>query len=285
MSWIETLLTGLALGLAGSLHCVGMCGAIVTALSFSAQKQSFGQATITTLVYNTGRIMTYVMLGAIAGVIGSLGDTFGVFSVLRIVAALLLMMTGFYLTGWWQGLLLLERLGQNLWHRLKPLTQSLSPARSLLHAFASGMLWGMIPCGLVYSALGIATAQGEMVKSLAFMLAFGAGTFAPMVFMGIGFTRVAQWLKKPWIRYCLALSLILFGGWSLYSNVTQGNHSSHMNHPSHQEHRLHYNHSEHNEHSGHEQHDKNNAQSVQDDSSNNNESLKQNEHQSHLHHQ
>ncbi len=226
MSFTETLITGFTLGLAGSLHCVGMCGAIVTALSFSAQKQRFSQATLTTLFYNTGRIVTYTLLGILAGVIGSLGDSFGVLSVLRVIAAILLIMTGLYLTEWWKGLLLLERAGQSLWQSLKPLTSKLSPSSSKLHAIMSGLLWGLIPCGLVYSALGIATAQGSISSSVGFMLAFGGGTFAPMVLMGVGFTRITQWLRKVWLKYLLALGLIAFGGWNLYNVVAHGVHSS-----------------------------------------------------------
>lgn len=228
MSWLETISTGFLLGLAGSLHCVGMCGAIVTSLSFSTQRQSFSRATLTTLFYNSGRIITYVVLGALVGVIGAMGDNLGFLSILRIIAALLLVMTGLYLTNWWKGLLLLERAGQTLWAKLKPLTSKLSPSSSPVHAVASGILWGFIPCGLVYSALGIATAQGGITQSMAFMLTFGAGTFAPMMMMGIGFTRVAQWFRQPWLRYLLAFGLIAFGSFTLFTAIAHMGHITHI---------------------------------------------------------
>jgi hypothetical protein len=180
-------------------------------------------------------------------------------------------MTGLYLTQWWQGLLLLEKVGQKLWQRLKPLTQSLSPSRSLLHALGAGMLWGLIPCGLVYSALGIATAPGEIVKSSVFMLAFGAGTFTPMMMMGVGFTRVAQWLKKRWVRFGLAFALIVFGAWSLYANLAHGDHSSHGAHSSHQHHETHNAHdsdsnsTDQKDHAEHPKSSKQNPSSKQDD--------------------
>ncbi|WP_144393658.1 sulfite exporter TauE/SafE family protein [Pleionea sediminis] len=235
---LESFLTGLLLGLGGSLHCVGMCGAIVTALSVTSKNQSFSRTSLITLCYNLGRISTYVILGVLAGFISSLADSFGFLTGLRILAAILLIITGLYLLNIWKGLLALEHVGGKVWTKVKPLTQKLNPSHSSLHAIITGMLWGLIPCGLVYSAIGVATAQGSISASILLMFAFGLGTLGPVLLMGIGFTSVAQWLKKTWLRYAFAIFMIAFGIWSLASIASHMtmNHSKHATEQHHHHH-------------------------------------------------
>ncbi len=224
---IETIITGFALGLGGSLHCVGMCGTIVTAFSFATKNKNFLQSTLTTLHYNLGRVLTYCLLGALAGFISTIGESLGFLIVLRALAATLLIATGIYLLGWWNGILLLEKVGAQAWRKIQPLTKKLNPSRSRFQATLSGMLWGLLPCGLVYSAIAIATAQGGVPKGILFMLAFGFGTLGPLMMMGIGFTRVSQWLRRKLVKITLGGFMIAMGCWSLYSINSHGNSHDH----------------------------------------------------------
>ncbi len=226
---IETILTALLLGLGGSLHCVGMCGTIVTAFSLATPKQSFNRTTITVFSYNLGRISTYTLLGALAGSISIIADSLGLLSVLRVIAALLLILTGLYLSGVTNSLLLLEKAGNHIWQKLRPLTKHLNPGKSLVHAYAGGLLWGLIPCGLVYSAVGIAVATGSILSSMVFMFAFGMGTFFPMLVMGVGFTHISQWLRRKSVRLIVAATMIVFGAWTLWG-LTNSNHSHEHHH-------------------------------------------------------
>lgn len=238
---IETIVTGFILGLGGSLHCVGMCGTIVTAFSFATKEKSFLQTTLTTLHYNLGRVLTYCLLGVLAGFVSTLGDTLGFLNVLRTFAAILLIATGVYLLGWWNGILFLEKIGARVWQKIQPLSKKLNPSRSRLQATFSGMLWGLLPCGLVYSAIAIASAQGGISSGVLFMLAFGFGTLGPLMMMGIGFTRVSQWLRRPFVKITLASFMIAMGCWSIISINSHGN--SHGKHEQHQDkHTMHQHH-------------------------------------------
>ncbi|MEE4245661.1 MAG: sulfite exporter TauE/SafE family protein [Kangiellaceae bacterium] len=220
----ELLFTGLLLGLAGSLHCVGMCGPIVTALSLSSRTSSFSKALLATVLYNLGRLNTYIIIGLVFGLVGEFGDSVSALKVLRLLAAILLIATGLYLTNIWRGVLVLEKLGQGLWRKVQPLTGKLNPSKSVFHSYLSGLLWGLLPCGLVYTAAAIASSYGTIANGALFMLAFGAGTFLPMVLMGIGFTSISQWLQQTWVRYSVAFSLIVLGSYSVYSLVAMSTH-------------------------------------------------------------
>ena len=144
-------------GLASGVHCVGMCGGIVTA--FSAPQPLLPAAALwrRQLAFNAGRVSSYAVAGALAGLIGS-----GAYAVaaapaqaaLYAAANLMLVLIGLYLAGLSGAAAWLERLGAPLWRRLQPLAVRLRP-----HSFAAGAVWGWLPCGLVYGAL--ATARGR----------------------------------------------------------------------------------------------------------------------------
>ncbi len=233
----ELLVTGFLLGLGGSLHCVGMCGTIVTALSFGTRNQSFARTSVIALFNNLGRMSTYMLLGVLAGLISQSSEHLGALLYLRIAAAILMILVGLYLLQWWNGLLVIEKAGLGLWKKIQPIASKINPSRSVFHAWISGMIWGLIPCGLVYSALGIALAKGSVENSLGFMAAFGLGTLFPMLLMAVGFSSIAQWLKKPLFKWLVSFSMIGFGVWSLVMLAMHSghgaNHSGHNNHKNH----------------------------------------------------
>ena len=121
-------------GLLGSSHCIGMCGGIVSAFSMgiaddlrSAPKSLFSYQ----LAYNSGRICSYVLVGLLAGTLGSGLAELGVSPIVgRLFAAGFMIALGLYLANWWRGLVLLEKLGARLWRHLQPLGQRLLPIRS-----------------------------------------------------------------------------------------------------------------------------------------------------------
>ena len=153
------LLGALLVGLAGAGHCIGMCGGVSAALSMAipAEKQHFWGRLGYLLNYNLGRILSYVIAGALVGGLlattSELGAGKHAIAGLRLVAAFLMIALGLYLAGWWQGVLLLERIGARLWPRLKPLAGKFIPFTSAWQALPFGMVWGWLPCGLVYSML------------------------------------------------------------------------------------------------------------------------------------
>ena len=232
----EVLIPALLLGLAGSAHCIAMCGGIVTALSMTQRSRSFRRSMFFALKYNIGRLLCYTTLGFIAGLVGAIFAHTGLMTVMRIFAAILLILTGLYIANIAPTLIKVEKLGQGVWRKISPLVKSLNPSRSFVHSILCGFLWGLIPCGLVYSALAVAITYAKLVESLLFMLFFGLGTLTPLLFLGIGFSSLTHWLKNARVKYVMGFSLVAFGCWSMWSiyqhSSTHSNHDSDHSHHS-----------------------------------------------------
>lgn len=197
-----------AIGLFGSVHCVGMCGSIAGALALSLPLacRRDPHCLIRYLVaYNLGRIMSYTVAGGIGGLIGSAlsGAVLipAVHEFFRILAAAIVIAVGLYLTGWVPQLKQLEHLGLPLWRRLEPLGRRLLPVRSLSHAFLYGTVWGWLPCGLVYYALVLTLSAEHAAQGALFMLLFGLGTLPAMAAVGsatgwlAGLARNRSWQR------------------------------------------------------------------------------------------
>lgn len=204
----------LLIGLLGGTHCIGMCGGIVSALSMGG-KSRFSLH----LAYNAGRIVSYTVAGALAGTLGGLSLTLSGQLPLRIVlyvaANLMLVALGFYLIGLTQFLAFTERLGQPLWQRLQPLSRRYLPAHSVAQAFPLGLLWGWLPCGLVYSALVTALSSGSAAGGAGLMLAFGIGTLPNLLLAGLLAVRLRAYASNPWVRRMAGLLVLGFGVWGL----------------------------------------------------------------------
>lgn len=197
-------------GLLGGTHCVGMCGGIVGAMSMGG-KAGWGMH----FAYNGGRILSYAAAGAIAGALGaaSLGLEGQVPArmALYFIANLMLVALGLYLLGITSALAFTERAGQGLWRRLQPLTRRFLPVRGVAQAFPLGLLWGWLPCGLVYSALATALAAGSAGWGAAAMLAFGLGTLPNLLLAGLLLARLNEFVKRPAVRTISGLLVLGFG--------------------------------------------------------------------------
>lgn len=187
-----------------------MCGGIVGALSVGGPARWSLH-----LAYSSGRILSYALAGAIAGALGaaSLGLEGQVPAriLLYLLANLMLVALGFYLLGITRALAFTERIGQLLWRKLQPLTRRFLPARSPRQAFPLGMLWGWLPCGLVYSALASALSAGSAGRGAALMLAFGLGTLPNLLLAGIVLARVNEFVRRSWVRTMSGLLVLGFG--------------------------------------------------------------------------
>ncbi len=197
-------------GLLGGTHCVGMCGGIVGALSLGGLARWSLH-----LAYNSGRILSYGAAGAMAGALGaaSLGleGQVPVRILLYFLANLMLVALGLYLLGLTRALAFTERAGQTLWRRIQPLTRRFLPARTVAQAFPLGLLWGWLPCGLVYSALATALTAGSASRGAGMMLAFGLGTLPNLLLAGIVLTRLNEFVRKPVVRTLSGLLVLGFG--------------------------------------------------------------------------
>lgn len=180
-----TPLAGLALGFAGSVHCVAMCGGLASALDRLAVGNDWRRV-LSHVFYSFGRVASYVVLGAL---VGGLGQAFahqlpGSFQAgVRWAVGLLLILIGVSLA-WRRRAGVLERAGGRVWKRLAPYAPRLTRLPAPLRFLALGALWGFIPCGLVYSAAAVAALTGSAANGAGFMVAFGLGTLPAVVSMG-----------------------------------------------------------------------------------------------------
>lgn len=205
-------------GLLGGTHCVGMCGGIVGALSMGAPARWS-----MLLSYNAGRILSYTAAGAIAGALGaaSLGleGQVPIRLMLYFLANLMLVALGFYLLGVTRALAFTERAGQRLWRVLQPLTKRFLPARRVGQAFPLGLLWGWLPCGLVYSALASSLTAGSIGRGALMMLAFGLGTLPNLLLAGILLARLNEFVRRPAVRMFSGLLVLGFGLYGLFGLI------------------------------------------------------------------
>ncbi|MCX7897733.1 MAG: sulfite exporter TauE/SafE family protein [Rhodocyclaceae bacterium] len=197
-------------GLLGAAHCAGMCGGIISALALSAPAGK--AAPRVHLAYHLGRLSSYMAAGAIAGALGGIVAELVFWQrFLQFLASSMLIAMGVYLCGATASLAWLEKLGQRLWHMLQPLTKRFLPVQGVRQALPLGMLWGWLPCGLVYGALTVAMTQGSAGRGALAMLAFGLGTLPHLLLMGMLAQRARRFLQARALR-CAAGALIMAFG-------------------------------------------------------------------------
>lgn len=205
--------TSLILGVAGSAHCLGMCGPI--ALAVPSPRNEWRSRLSSTLLLNTGRIVTYALIGAAFGAFGHGLRLAGLQQAASIVAGVVLLVSIVVpglLERWLpasRGVVLIGRLRSVLARNLK----RTAPEALLL----TGMLNGLLPCGLVYAAAIGSTAMGTAWDGALYMALFGLGTW-PMLFavrMGSGMlgsgARSALRRASPVMVGIVAVLLVLRG--------------------------------------------------------------------------
>lgn len=229
------LLPVFLVGLLGSVHCAGMCGGIVAALSapagtparpaFPVPVRTVGAAGAWpaaaghVVAYNAGRLASYATAGALAGgVAGGIAGGLRALSGLPALQAggywaanLMLVALGLYLLDAWRGLAWLEQGGQVLWRHVVPLLRRVGPFDAPGRLFVAGALWGWLPCGMVYSALATAMLAGSAPGGAAVMLAFGLGTLPVLAAIGMAGARLRTMLQLRAVRRACALLVLGFG--------------------------------------------------------------------------
>ena len=206
--------TALLVGLAGGVHCVGMCGGIVAALHFGKGGPSKGDVP-RQLAYSLGRVSSYAAAGALAGGAGSLAlhtqRLLPAQLVLLVVANALIISLGLSLAGFRALIRPLERAGLLLWRALGRFGVRLMPAKSPAGAFAVGLAWGWIPCGLVYGVLATALVSGGPLRGAAVMAAFGVGTLPNLLAAGFAADRLRSLLVRPRARMLAGAFVVILG--------------------------------------------------------------------------
>jgi sulfite exporter TauE/SafE len=221
----SSYLVAFVMGLFSSMHCIGMCGSIIGTLTLSLSpdiRNNKMRLLPFVFNYNFGRITSYTIAGGLAGIVGVLmimpfGELHG-HRILQLLSALVMMSAGLYIAGWFPRFAYIEKIGVCFWKKIEPFGRKLIPVKTHTHAYLFGMVWGWLPCGLVYSALALAATAGDVVKSALLMLAFGVGTL-PAV-MGVGImtnilTRLSrtQRFKQIIGLFMIALALLAALPW------------------------------------------------------------------------
>lgn len=169
------MLTGLLLGITGSLHCVGMCGPLNMLLPIQglARFRLLG----TLLTFHAGRIFTYALLGILVGILGKGLHLAGIQQVFAIAVGIIMVLTALFSLQWSIRLATAQPIEKfNNW--VKNLLKNTLRGKSL---FLAGMANGLLPCGMVYIALAGALSAEHWVESSLFMLFFGLGTIPALV--------------------------------------------------------------------------------------------------------
>jgi uncharacterized protein len=215
-----------AVGLLGSVHCAAMCGGVVSALSlaparvakFPVPVRAAGAMTASlanVAAYNSGRIFSYSLAGALAGAAGAGARSLSGLPSLQAggfwLANLMLVALGLYLMDAWRGLAWLEQGGRGVWRHVQPVLRQVGPPDTLPKMVAAGFLWGWLPCGMVYSALVTAMLAGSAVDGAALMLAFGLGTLPMLVGLGAAGARLRMFIAQRPVRIAAGALVLGFG--------------------------------------------------------------------------
>ena len=224
-----TYTSAFLLGLFSTIHCVGMCGGIIGALSLSLPvkiRNNKARMLMFITTYNIGRILSYSFAGLVAGAIGtgvlaSAGFDQG-HAILRAIGVIMMIAIGLYLAGWLPQLAIVEKIGVPVWKKLEPVGRKLLPVASLPKALAYGLIWGWLPCGLVYFVLLWALTAGNAAQGALTMLAFGIGTLPTLLATGFMTSWLTRFARSSTARQVVGLLIVAMAIGSLF--IPMGDH-------------------------------------------------------------
>ncbi len=208
-------------GLLGSAHCLGMCGGLSGLFAVNAGVASLRDQVPMAVAYNAGRVLSYAFLGVVVASVGqaavSVAPAFA--APIRLASGLLIVIVGLQVAFGWRFLAPVEKTGAKIWNRIAPAAAGLLPVTSFPKALGLGLLWGWLPCGLVYSVLLLAATTASGVNGGLVMIAFGLGTMPAMILTGLSASRLSQFMSRK--RMGAGLLIVLLGLLTLAMPVIQ----------------------------------------------------------------
>ena len=208
-SLIFSLMTGFGLGLASTLHCAGMCGAISSSLLLAGAPKGAAHAGRLLALTHGGRITSYVLAGALIGALGTpvVGwlDRELAFRLVQWAGAVALMWIGMSTAGLLPAMSGLDRLLAPIAERLTRATRGVRG--TLMTPFAAGLAWGLMPCAMVYGALFMSLLTGAAAQGGLVMAAFGAGTLPGLVAASLGVRALAAAGQRQVLRTSAGLAI------------------------------------------------------------------------------
>ena len=228
------LVTAFLAGLLGSGHCFGMCGGIAGSLgALSGGGSKKYSLVMPALQFNLGRMLGYAIIGAVAaGIVGAAGEIMALKAYgkyLRVITALMVMFIGFRFLVDWKGLNFIEKGGAGIWKKISPLATKVSQRHDWAGRTGLGILWGFLPCGLVYTVLMTAASTGTSASGALTMFAFGAGTAPAMMGLTVAAPALSTFLSDRLVRRIVGFSLVVLAVWMLMPIVAGagGGHAHH----------------------------------------------------------
>ncbi len=214
--WLELIVSSAFIaGLMGGAHCAAMCGGIVGIVS--GQRSGGRGQWPHALAYNGGRIFSYVSAGALVGALGQGGLALRggplAQQMLMLLAGAMLLLMALYIAGFTPIARGLEAAGSVLWRRVQPWSRSFLPADTVPRALGLGVVWGWLPCGMVYAVLLTALATADARHGALVMLAFGLGTLPNLLALAL---LSGQFRKFAALRPVRVATAILIGGIGMF---------------------------------------------------------------------
>lgn len=215
--WVEfTLSAAFLAGLAGGAHCAAMCGPLLGAAR-AARGSATGSAAWLrhALAYNAGRVSSYCAAGALTGALGAAGLALrgGPAAQQLMLAAMSasLILLGAYVAGFTTVVRAVEAGGAVVWRLVAPHARRFLPADTPARAFGLGLIWGWLPCGMVYAALIAALASADPLHGAALMAAFGLGTIPNLLVLSASLRHISRMAEGRPARSIAAVIIAAVG--------------------------------------------------------------------------
>ena len=203
MTLISFFAQGLMIGLLSSAHCVGMCGGLLHAL----KQTKTGRFSF--IWHQLGRITVYFFLTLILATALSRVNSHWIL-LIRTASVIFLLLLAAYFWGWSAYQRQLERISLPLWTRIAPMANRLNKSHAIIQQYLAGILWGFIPCGLLYSIVPYASTLGPISHSLGFIGGFALATMISLSLSLLLLQRLLAYFHNIWLKKLTAVILLLF---------------------------------------------------------------------------
>lgn len=212
---LSLLTAAMLIGLMGAGHCATMCGPTTIALisrNAAAPKQPFAA--------HAGRILMYASLGALAAWLTVETTRFLRNEVLKtawfLLPNLLLVFSALYLMGFRHAYAPVESFGRRVWSSLNGARAFAQSQGGVGGELLRGAIWGLLPCGMVYSALGLAVLALDPLGAALVMIAFGLSTLPVLLALGLLSKSALATLQTTKVRRLLGIALLLTALWNVW---------------------------------------------------------------------
>lgn len=210
-------LTALFMGVAGGPHCVAMCGAACAGISRSAPED---RSTPALLTFQLSRMVGYALFGAFAA-----GSVQGLAWLGTNTAVIRPVWTMFHVAALLLGLVLIwqarqpawvDGLAQGVWRKAKPVLGRLGRRAPVV----LGVAWALMPCGLLYSALMVASLSASALDGALIMALFSLGTSLTLTLGPWLLLRLRGNGSGGWGIRLAGVALAATSGWAIWMGMT-----------------------------------------------------------------